>query len=120
MFRQRTTKKPAKVERVTLGGEGETEKPSDKVGLRSPSTPWGAHTTSVSGASDEFEQPGSARSEPPRMNWYWQDVGPDGGRAVCEELGLLLVVFVENGASVGFWRLGDALLRATDERQRVN
>jgi hypothetical protein len=53
------------------------------------------------------------------MTWYWLDVGPDGGRAVCEELGLLLVVFVEDGASVGFWRVGDALLRVVEQGERL-
>jgi hypothetical protein len=54
------------------------------------------------------------------MSWYWFDVGPDGGRAVCEELGLFLVVVLQDGGSVGFWRLGDSLLRMTDERQCLN
>ncbi len=59
-------------------------------------------------------------AESPSMSWYWLDVGPDGGRAVCEELGLFLVVVLQDGGSVGFWRIGDALIGVLDERGWMN
>lgn len=55
-----------------------------------------------------------------QMGWYWMDVGPDGGRAVCEEFGLCLVVVVEPRGTVGFLGFGDTLLRVVEGRGWVN